>query len=114
MTLGGSLTYNGANTAAAGNLTISNLVAGDNLTLSGSATLAGKNVGSQSITSFSGLTLSGASAANYTIVGAAARSRSPSAITLSGSRTYDGTSTAAASVLTISNEISWRQPDALG
>ena len=47
--LGGTRAYDGTTVAAAANLTVSNLVAGDNLTLSGSVTLAGKNVGPQAI-----------------------------------------------------------------
>ncbi len=70
MSLNGSRTYDGTNTAAASILTITNLVSGDNVTLSGNATLASADAGSETITDFSGLTLEGASAGNYTLTGA--------------------------------------------
>ena len=70
VTLSGSRPYDGTTTAAAGILSIANLVGSDQVTLSGSATLAGANVGSQAISSFAGLQLGGTAAANYTLTGA--------------------------------------------
>jgi hypothetical protein len=68
--LSGSRPYDGTTTAAAGILSIANLVGSDQVTLSGSAILAGANVSSQAISSFTGLHLGGTAAANYTLTGA--------------------------------------------
>jgi hypothetical protein len=68
--LSGSRIYDGTTTAAAGILSITNLVGGDQVTLSGSATLAGAGAGAEAISSFAGLQLGGAAAANYTLSGA--------------------------------------------
>jgi hypothetical protein len=107
VTLGGSRPYDGTPTAAAGILSITDLISGDNVTLSGSATLAGAGVGSQAIVSFAGLTLGGPSAGNYTLTGASGSvSISPLVVTLGGSRPYDGTPTAAAGILSITDLVS--------
>ena len=86
---------------------MSNEVGGDDVTLSGSATLAGQDVGSQSITSFAGLTLGGTSAGDYTLSGATGSvTITPLAVTLAGSRVYNGTTTADSPILSVSNAIS--------
>jgi hypothetical protein len=104
VTLSGSRPYDGTTTAAAGNLSITNLVGSDNVTLSGSASLAGANAGSQAISSAAGLTLAGSAATNYTLTGASGSvTIDAQAVTLSGSRLYDGTTTAAAGILSIAN-----------
>ncbi len=104
--LTGSQTYNGTTTAAASNLTVANQVAGDNLTMSGSATLTSANAGPETITSFSGLTLGGTSAGDYTLIGASGSvTVTPLAVILTGSRSEDGTTTAAASILTVANQV---------
>src|SRR5205807_1686013 len=97
VTLTGSRTYDGTATAASGILTVTNALGGDNVTVaSGSATLASKNAGPESITSVGTLTLGGTAAANYTLTGATGSvTISQLAVTLSGSRTYDGSATAA-------------------
>ena len=73
VTLSGSRSYEGTATAAAGILTVSDLVGSDNLTLTGSVALAGEDAPSEAITSFSGLTLGGLQAGDYTLTGPAAR-----------------------------------------
>jgi uncharacterized repeat protein (TIGR01451 family) len=106
VTLSGSRTYDGTTTAAASILSITNLIGSDNVTLSGSATLAGANAGTQTITSFAGLSLGGTAQNNYTLTGASCSvTINQLAVTLSGSRTYDGTTTAAANILSITNLI---------
>ena len=106
VTLSGSRYYDGTTTANASTLKVSNEVSGDNLTLSGSVTLAGKDAGSQNITAFTGLTLGGTSAADYTLTGATGSATiNVLPVTLSGSRNYDGTTTANASILKVSNEV---------
>jgi len=106
VTLTGSETYNGSASAAAGVLTVSNKVNGDTLTLSGSVALASANVGAETITSFAGLTLGGSSASNYTLTGATGSATvNALAVTLTGSETYNGSASAAAGVLTVSNKV---------
>ena len=103
----GSETYNGSTSAAAGILTVSNEITGDNLTLSGHVTLASANAGAESIASFAALTLGGTSSANYTLTGASGSvTVNALAVTLTGSESYNGSTAAAASVLTVTNEIS--------
>jgi Ca2+-binding RTX toxin-like protein len=70
VTLGGNRSYDSTTTAAAGILSITNLVGGDNVTLSGDVTLAGINAGPEAISSFAHLTLGGSAAGNYTLTGA--------------------------------------------
>jgi hypothetical protein len=106
VTLSGSRPYDGTPTAAAGILSITNRVGSDQVTLSGSATLAGAGAGAQAILSFAGLTLGGTAKANYTLTGASGTvTINPLAVTLSGSRPYDGTPTAAAGILSITNRV---------
>jgi filamentous hemagglutinin family protein len=101
VTLTGSRTYDGSLGVAGGDLTASNLIQGDSLTFGGSATLVGKNAGPEAIDSASGLTLSNS---NYTVVGASGSvTITPLAVTLTGSRTYDGSLGVAGDILTASN-----------
>ena len=105
--LTGSRVYDGTNAATSSILSVSNEVGGDDVTLSGSATLAGQDVGSQSITSFASLTLGGTSAGDYTLSGATGSvTITPMAVTLAGSRVYNGTTTADSPILSVSNAIS--------
>ena len=107
--LSGSRTYDGTANAAASNLTISNDLDGANLTLSGTGTLTSKNVGSESLVSAGTLSLTGSAAGNYTLGSIAGNGSALTvtqlAVMLSGSRTYDATANAAASNLTISNDL---------
>ena len=96
-------TYNGlasVTTSAA----LTNVIGGDTVTLaSGTGWMADKNAGSDKVFSTGTLILGGASAGNYTL----ASSRitiDKLALTLTGSRTYDGTTDAAASTLILSNK----------
>ena len=69
--LTGSRTYDGTTNAAAGILSVANIVGSDNVTVaSGAGGLAGKNIGAQAITSFGTLALGGTRATNYTLAGA--------------------------------------------
>jgi hypothetical protein len=106
VTLTGSRLYDGTATANASILTIVTNYDGTNLTLLGSATLAGPGAGVQNISSFSGLGLGGVAAGNYTLTGASGSvTVNPLPVVLTGSRPYDGTATAAAGILTVSNAI---------
>ena len=105
--LTGSRVYDGTTTADSSILSVANKVGSDNVTVaSGSATLASKDKGSETITSFGTLTLGGTAANNYTLTGATGSvSISALAVNLTGSRTYDGTTSASSSNLTVSNAI---------
>jgi hypothetical protein len=104
--LTGSRVYDGTTTAGVSVLSVANEVSGDDLTLSGSVTLAGKDAGSEAITSFADLSLGGTSVGDYTLTGASGTvTVNPLAVTLSGSRVYDGTTAAAAGILTVVNAI---------
>jgi filamentous hemagglutinin family protein len=103
--LSGAQTYNGATTAAAANLTISNLVAGDTVGLSGAGVLASKNAGAEALASANGA-LSGLSVsnANYTVVGGSGVvAVNPLAVTLAGTQVYNGTAAVAGSALSVTN-----------
>lgn len=105
--LTGSRVYDGTNAATSSILSVSNEVHGNDLTVSGSATLAAKAAGSEAITSFAGLTLGGNSAGDYTLTGATGSvTISPIALTLTGSRAYNGTATADSPILSVTNAIS--------
>lgn len=103
--LSGSRTYDGTMTAGYGILSIANKVPGDSISLTaGSVTLASMHAGNPAITSTSGLTLGGTAAANYTltgVTGSVAIAARP--VDLSGSRVYDGSTTADSTILTIDN-----------
>ena len=97
VTLSGSRTYDGTDTAAAGILSIGNKVGSDEVSVaSGSGTLASRNYGSQSISSFTGLALGGGASGNYTLSGASGSvAISTKALTVAGvtaaNKFYDGT-----------------------
>jgi alpha-L-arabinofuranosidase len=99
--------YNGTTNAtlATGNYTLSGVVSGDTVTLNNpaSGTYDTRNVGASKTVTVLGLTISGASAANYTLFSTSASGAvgtiNKTNITVTAaanSRTYDGTTTAAA------------------
>ena len=105
--LTGTKTFDATATAAGAILSVSNLVAGDAVSLTGSANLASANAGLEGITSTASLGLAGASAPNYTLTSATGSvTVNPLPVILTGSRTYDATTGAAAGILTISNNLS--------
>ncbi len=108
--LTGAKTYDATTNAAASGLTISNDLNGANLTISGTGTLTSANAGSESFASAGSLTLGGSAAGNYTLVGITSNGSAESvgqlAVVLTGAKTYDATTNAAAAGLTISNDLS--------
>ena len=106
VTLSGSRTYDSTNNAAFGILNITNVQGSDTINLaSGTATLAGINHGAEAITSAGTLALGNNAAGNYTLTGLSGSvTINPLAVTLSGSRSYDSTNTAASGILTVSNK----------
>ena len=106
VTLSGSRTYDSTNNAAFGILNITNVQGSDTINLaSGAATLAGINHGAEAITSAGTLALGNNAAGNYTLTGLSGSvTINPLAVTLSGSRSYDSTNTAASGILTVSNK----------
>ena len=107
VTLTGARTYDGTTSAASAILSISNVVGGDTVTLaSGSATLASQHAGAQAITSVGSLMLTGATANDYTLTGATGSvTINPLAVALTGTRTYDGTTNADFSILSVTNAV---------
>jgi PKD repeat protein len=106
-TLSGSRAYDGTTNATAAILTVANKVSGDDVSLaSGSGGLASKNVGARALTSVGSLALGGADAVNYTLTGASGSvTINPLAVQLTGSRPYDGTTNAAAGILSVANKV---------
>lgn len=101
--LTGSRVYDGSTDIAGTALTASNLIGGDSLTFTGSATLAAKDVGARAISSTSGLSVSNS---NYTVTGATGSvTIDPLAVILTGARTYDAGTDAAAGILAITNNL---------
>ncbi|WP_298367521.1 YDG domain-containing protein, partial [Azospirillum sp.] len=91
LTASGNRAYDG--TPAASGMTLSGLVGSDSVT--GGGTLNDKNVGTKTV---SGLSLSGTDAGNYTL-GSAAYTVTAKTLTASGSKVYDGTTTASGMTL---------------
>jgi autotransporter-associated beta strand protein len=104
--LSGGKTYDGSATVSYSILSIGNVASGDTVSLNGgSATLASANAGSENITANT-LTLTGSSSANYTTTGAGGTvTINPLSVVLTGTRAYDGTSNAVASILSVANAI---------
>ena len=103
---GATRVYDSTLNAAPNLLTITNILTGDTVTLSGNATLAGSGVGNEAI-SLAGLSLSNP---NYTLTGGAASGNvmitalPVSVAAANGAvKIYDGTSSAASNLLTITN-----------
>ncbi len=107
VTLTGSKTYDGSTDASYSILTVGNKVGSDDVTVaSGSGTLASAAAGSRAISSLGTLALGGTAAGNYTITGASGSvTINALAVSLSGSKTYDGNTTASYSILTVANKV---------
>ena len=105
VTLAGGRAYDGSTTIAASALSVANLVGSDALTLSGAGSVASANASATpQALSFGSLALSGASASNYTLTGGTGTATiTPRAVTLAGSRVYDGSTDIAASALSVAN-----------
>jgi hypothetical protein len=111
VTLVGSRTYNGltsVNAAAFGNAgTVSTGIGAQTVVLTGSGSVASANVsgGAQTLTLGSLVLVDGTGlASNYTLIGGAdTLSVDPLAVTVTGTRPYNGTTTVAPGLLSISN-----------
>ena len=101
--LTGTEVYNGTSNAASSVLSVTNVVGSDDVNVaSGTATLASPDIGTNAITVFTNLVLGGTTASNYTLTGASGVvTVTPLPVTLTGTRAYDGTNDASASILTI-------------
>ena len=93
--------------------TITNNLDSGNLTISGSGILAGKDVATQAFASANTLTLGGSAAGNYTLTGITSNGSAVTVIapaivmvTSTGSKVYDATTAAPASILTITDVVS--------
>ena len=107
VTVTGSRTYDGTTTADSSNLTVVGEISGDpTLTVTGSGSVTNKNVGTlKNISTLGTLALSGTGASNYNLA-SGTLTITPLGLTVSGTRVYDGTTTADSSILTLSGEIS--------
>jgi len=105
--LTGTREYDGTTNAAYGILSVSNIVGSDSITVaSGSGGLASADIGANALTSLGTLALGGTAVNNYTLSGAGgAVIVTPLPVVLTGERSYDGTATAPASILTINNDV---------
>jgi filamentous hemagglutinin family protein len=108
--LTGTRVYDGGTDGDAGILTVTNGIGGDDITVAfGTSTIASRNVGNEGISDFGTLTLGGSSAGDYTLVGATGVVKvTPEMITVtavSGSKTYDGTTTSTGTPIVISGTI---------
>jgi hypothetical protein len=107
VSLTGTRTYDGTTNAAFGILTVANVVGSDTVNVaSGTGGLAGANAGSEAITSFGDLALGNNTAGNYTLTSASGSvTISALAVSLTGSRAYDGTTNAAFGILSVANPV---------
>jgi filamentous hemagglutinin family protein len=108
VTVTGTRAYDGNTTASGGILSVNGEISGDGtLTVTGSGTLASKNASATpiDISSLGTLDLSGANAGNYHIASGTV-TVTPKIVTVTGTRTYNGTTGAAGAILTVSGEIS--------
>lgn len=103
----GTRGYDGTADATASILTISNAAAGDTVNVaSGTATLASKTAGAQAITNVGTLALGDNGSGNYTLSGASGTvTITARAVTLTGTRAYDGTPDVLANVLSVGNAV---------
>jgi hypothetical protein len=108
VTAGNKVYDGGTNAALNGTAALAGVVSGDTVTLGGTpvASFGNKNVGNAKPVSVSGYTLGGASATNYSLTQPNLSANiTARPVALSGSRVYDGTSAAAAAILTIGNNL---------
>src|SRR6185312_11713116 len=106
LTLTGTRTYDGTTTADSSNLILNGELGGDpTLSVTGSGAVGNKNVGTnKNITNLGTLALSGTGSGNYSIA-SGTLTITPLSVTVSGTRTYDGTNGAAGTILAVSGEI---------
>ena len=108
VSLTGTRVYDGLTDASSTILSITGKIAGDTVTVSGSGVLASKNASTTptNISNLTGLSLTGADAGDYHIASGTV-TVTPLGLTVSGTRTYDGTTTASGTIMTsITGEIS--------
>ena len=98
ISLSGSRIYNGNTIVSSSSLdSLGNLVSGETLSISGNGSLSSKDVGNNKVLSAGSLSLSNGSGdiGNYTLSGGSLLFNvTPKPITISGSRSYDGTTVA--------------------
>src|SRR3569833_1294749 len=98
--------YDGTTAAALGT---SGILSGDTVSLSGTGGFTSANVGNNIPVNVSGISLSGTDAGNYTVSNGSVSTIAnitPRMVSLTGTRVYDTTSSAAASIFTLSNVVS--------
>ena len=106
VSMSGNRAYDGSATVAAGIFTLGTLVGSETLTLTGTGTVASKDVGNGKTVTLGALELANGSngglSSNYTFTGGTQIAAiTPYAVSLSGSRAYDGAVTVDAGIFTI-------------
>ena len=91
--------YDGTTNTASPGLSIANVAGSDDVSVTGSGGMASADIGTNAITSVGSLALAGVTAPNYTL--GTSVIVTPLPVTLTGTRPYDGTASALASILTI-------------
>ena len=101
--LTGTQVYDSTTNAYASDLSVSNELSGDDVSLTnGPGGMDSADIGTNAITSLGSLALAGSTASNYSLSGASGSVIvTPLAVTLTGTRPYDGTNDASSSILTV-------------
>ena len=100
----GNRQYDGTKTVNSSDLNLTNLVSGEIVSLTGAGTVADENVGANKTVTAGSLALTGAGAGNYTLSNYTTTFEiTPRILNSSGTRVYDGSTSANASDLTLSN-----------
>ena len=103
-----SKVYDGTTTVVLSGGTVSGVVSGETVTVvAGTGTFADANAGTNKTVTTTGYALDGANAGNYVLSGqpAVTGTITPRPVQLAGTRAYDGTSVAAAGVLSVTNNL---------
>ena len=104
MNVTGSRQYDGTKTVNSSDLNLTNLVSGETVSLTGAGTVADENVGANKTVTAGSLALTGPGAGNYTLSNFTTTFEiTPRILNSSGTRIYDGSTTANASDLSLSN-----------
>ena len=104
MNVTGSRQYDGTKTVNSSDLNLTNLVSGETVSLTGAGTVADENVGANKTVTAGSLALTGPGAGNYTLSNFTTTFEiTQRKLNSSGTRIYDGSITANASDLSLSN-----------
>ena len=107
LNISGTRVYDGTTNAVSSDLTLSNLVGSETLALSGTGTITSANVGNNKSVSLNTLEINNDTgvASNYTLNGGTHQLVSQRSISMSGSRSYNGSTTVNSSDLSVFNNL---------